>query len=238
MKKIFLAILSLSALMFSCRKEETPKVRYEDEADSLKVEYQKIDTTELKIADLPIHIKEMDYLIHPLGKIRVNRTASHSRYSSSDVSYSISNYSEPEITGVINNVVFQKLDSDELLVLTDRKMIIQAITFLDEIALNIHKKYLLYSVIDMDTNKDGKYDFSDVKSLYISKQDGSLFQKLSPDMQEVLDWKIISAKNRLYFRTIEDINKNGEFDSNDNLNYFYVDLASDSLQIHNYLPIK
>lgn len=239
MKKIGIAIIAFSAILFSCKKEETPKVKYENEADSLKIEFQKIDTTELKIADLPIHIKGLDYLIHPVGKIRVNRSSNSLKYSSNpDVSYSISNFNDPEITGVINNVIFQKIDSTQLKALTDRKMMIQSITFLDQIALNTNKKYLVYSVIDMDTNKDGKYDFNDVKSVYISKQDGTGFQKLSPNMQEVLDWKIIAAKNRLYFRTIEDINKNGEFDSTDNINYFNVNLSKDSLQVETYLPVK
>ena len=238
MKKTFLAIGIFSGFMFSCQKEDTPKVKYGNEADSLRVEYQKIDTTELKIADLPIHIKELEYIIHPVGKIRVNRSSSSVRYTgqNSDISYSISNYNEPEITGAINNVMFQKLDEAELHILTDRKMMIQTITFLDQIALATSRKFLLYSVVDMDTNKDGKYDSSDVKSVYISDQAGNGFEKLSPDMQEVLDWKIIATQKRLYFRTIEDINKNGEFDSNDNINYFFVD--NDSLHIETYLPIK
>lgn len=228
-------------MLISCNKtEETPKVKYESEVDSLQVVYQKIDTTELKIADLPIHFKSMDYLIHPLGKIRVNRSTNASRYSgaNSDISFSISNSNDPEIAGVIHNVMFQAIDSTELKPLTDRRMLIQSITFLDQIALKTQKKYLLYIIFDMDTNRDGKYDSNDIKSLYISKQNGEDFTKLSPDMQEVLDWKIIDAKNRLYFRTIEDINKNGEFDSNDNLNYFYVNLLNDSLQIEKYLPVQ
>ena len=241
MKKLLLAIGVLSGALFSCKKEETPKVKYENEADSLRVDYQKIDTTELKIADLPIHIKELDYLIHPIGKIRVNRSSSGSKYSYSsngDVSYSISNFSNPEITGAMNNVMFQKLDSTSLKPLTDRKMLIQSITYLDQIAQSSNKKYLLYSVVDMDSNKDGKYDYNDVKSIYISKQDGGAFEKLSPNMQEVLDWKIIAVKSRLYFRTIEDINKNGEFDSTDAINYFLVDLAKDSLSVETYIPVR
>lgn len=237
MKERVLLLTSLGLMLFSCKQEDTPKVKYENEVDSLRFEYQKIDTTELKISDLPIHFKQMDYIMHPIGKIRVKTSGNKYSGTSSEISYSISSYNEPEITGMLNNILFQKLDATEMLPLTDRKMLIQSITFLDQLALNSNKKYLLYNVYDIDTNKDEKYDTNDIKSLYISLQDGSNFQKLSLDMQEVLDWKVLEAKNRLYFRTIEDINKNGEFDSKDNLNYFYVDLLNDSLTVEKYLPL-
>lgn len=61
--------------------------------------------------------------------------------------------------------------------------------------------------------------------------------KVSADMQELVDWKIIPANGRLYFRTIEDSNKNGEFDKEDELHYNYVDLSGKEWKAVSYSPI-
>jgi hypothetical protein len=41
----------------------------------------------------------------------------------------------------------------------------------------------------------------------------------------------------LYFRTIEDTNKNGEFDKEDNVHYFYVNLLDKEWKALEYKPI-
>jgi hypothetical protein len=58
-------------------------------------------------------------------------------------------------------------------------------------------------VVDMDTNKDGKLDTSDIKSLHLSTMGGDA--KISPDFEELIDWKLTASHSGLYFRTVEDI---------------------------------
>ena len=96
---------------------------------------------------------------------------------------------------------------------------------------------MVYTMMDMDTNKDGKLDTSDIKALYLSDISGGNFTKISTDFQELIDWKLISSKNRLYYRTVEDTNKNGEFDKNDAVNYYYIDLSNKEWKITGYEPI-
>ena len=96
---------------------------------------------------------------------------------------------------------------------------------------------MVYTMMDMDTNKDGKLDTSDIKALYLSNISGENFTKISTDFQELIDWKLISSKNRLYYRTVEDTNKNGEFDKNDAVNYYYIDLSNKEWKITGYEPI-
>src|SRR5690606_12268153 len=125
--KLYIALLAVSLVaVVSCKKEaETPKVIYENEKNTAEVNYQKIDSTEIKIADLPIKFSGTNYLLHPIGNVRVYNTGS-SRYGSSkinnQVSYKISNYSTPEITGFITNVMFQHKDSLDLKPLTANRM--------------------------------------------------------------------------------------------------------------------
>lgn len=239
--KSYIALLAVSLVaVVSCKKEtETPKVIYENEKNTAEVNYQKIDSTEIKIADLPIKFNGTNYLLHPIGNVRVYNTGS-SRYGSSklnsQISYKISNYSTPEITGFITNVMFQHKDSLDLNPLTANRMEILSINYLDELALKTNKQFLVYTLVDVDTNKDGRYDDNDIKTLYISKINGTKFTKLTPDLHELLDWQVIDEK--LYFRSIEDINKNGEFDSKDAVHYSSINLLSEDWKPEPYNPLK
>ena len=52
----------------SCKQEkETPKVRYETVSKEKKE--VKVDTTQIAVADLPIHFDGTNFLIHPIGNL-------------------------------------------------------------------------------------------------------------------------------------------------------------------------
>ena len=236
MKRIITSIVLLTALI-SCKQEkETPKVIYED--GKSKVGTTAKDTASFKVADLPILMEGTQYLIHPVGDIRVYDTDSRAYGSSktNQVSYAISNYNRFEITGYFDNLNFQHIDSTNVKPLTDKKIQIQTATFLDGIAAKTKKQIMVYTLVDSDTNKDGKINQNDIRSLYLSTISGDNFTKLSEEFQELIDWNIIEAQNRLYFRCIEDINKNGAFDKNDKVHYHYVNLLADEWKVELYNP--
>ena len=116
-------------------------------------------------------------------------------------------------------------------------MLIQTATYLKSVADKTNNQIMVYTMVDMDTNKDGKVDTSDIKALYLSEISGEKFTKISYDFQELIDWKLIGSKNRLYYRTIEDTNKNGEFDKKDVINYYYIDLSKKEWKIIAYEPV-
>ncbi|HEX9980711.1 MAG TPA: hypothetical protein VGB50_09130 [Flavobacterium sp.] len=239
MKPTYIFLSGLVLLLSAACKEEAekPKVIYENSPKTEKA-VAKPDTTQIAIADLPIQIAETDYIIHPVGDLRINNDKG--RYNSGgggDVSYTISNYNEFEITGFLRNLKFQHAGSDSLKVLTDEPVLIQTATYLKQIQERLKKQIIVYTLADMDTNKDGTLDPSDIRSLYISTIDGDNFKKLSSDFEELVDWKIIDSNGRLYFRTIEDTNKNGEFDKNDVLHYNYVDLTAKEWTATPYKPL-
>lgn len=225
-------------MLFSCKKEEQPKVIYEPERKPLIPEVKKVDSTQIRIADLPVLMEGSSYLIHPVGDIRVYNVPS-SKFGSSKVdrvSYAVSNYNRFELTGYFHNLMFQHKDSLPIRPLTDLKVQIQTVTYLPTIALKTKKDILIYSVFDEDTNRDGKVDSSDIKTLYISHANGLGFKKLSQHLHELLDWNVIEDQHRIYFRTIEDINKNGAFDKKDSVNYYYVDLLDSDWKPVEYSP--
>mgnify|MGYP000724526918 FL=1 len=240
MKKLHIALIGISVLLLtSCKEEvEKPKVIYD--ATNKGKELSKVDSTQVALADLPIQMEGTDYLIHPVGDLRVYERGAKSRYGSSsviDLSFTISNYGENEITGYLQNLKFQKTDSDSIHTLTDKPALILTATYLQSVSDRAKKQIMVYTMYDTDTNRDGKLDTSDIKSLYLSDISGSRFTKISANFQELIDWSLIESKNRLYFRTVEDTNKNGQFDKNDVVHYNYVDLSTNGWKVENYQPI-
>lgn len=232
--KIF--ILSLVFLFASCKEEvEKPKVIY-DNASKAKAQ-SKVDTTDLEVVDLPVNMEGTNYLIFPIGNLKsTNRGLRSSSYESQD-SFVVSNYGEYEITGYLQNLKFQEIGKDTLTTLTDKPVLIQTATYLKSVSEKIKQQLLVYTLADMDTNKDNKLDADDIKSLYISDISGHQFTKLSPDFHELIDWNLIVVSNKLYFRTIEDANKNGEFGKKDVLHYYFVNLLAKELKAQEYNPI-
>lgn len=237
---LFFALI-VGLLIASCKNEapEKPKVSYGDAAKTKTT--VKIDTTQIEIADLPVQMQGTNYLIFPVGDLNIyggnSRTAYESSSTANDVRFKISNYGENEIAGYLRNLKFREIGSDSIHALTNKPMLIQTVTFLKTVADKTKQQILVYTLADMDTNKDGKLDTSDIKSLYLSEISGNHFIKVSTDFQELIDWNLIDSENRLYFRTIEDANKNGEFDKNDILHYHYIDLSGKDWKVSDYKPV-
>ena len=223
-------------LFVSCKKDEAekPKVTYETTS---KVKPEVIaDTNQIEVADLPINMEGTNILIHPIGVMSGKGKGIKSSYDSEE-NFTVSNYGEYQITGFLKNLKFQEIGKDTIYSLTNKPILIETVTYLKSIADKSKQQLLVYSLADMDTNKDGKLDTNDIKSLYISTISGQKFTKLSTDFQELIDWKIIESKSTLYFRTIEDTNKNGEFDAEDSLQYHFINLLDKDWKVTSYKPI-
>ena len=237
MKKYISYIALIVVILFaSCKKEEgeKPKVTYETTS---KVKPQVVaDTNQIEVADLPINMEGTNFLIHPIGVMTAKGKGIKSSPETEE-SFTVSNYGEYQITGYLKNLKFQEVGKDTIYTLTNKQILIETATYLKTFADKSKQQLLVYSLADMDTNKDGKLDSSDIKSLYISTISGQKFTKLSADFHELIDWKIIETKSTLYFRTIEDTNKNGEFDAEDNLQYHSINLLDKDWKVSGYKPI-
>jgi hypothetical protein len=229
--------LSLAVLLLSCKEDKaTPKVTYDKTI--LPRSESVVAESKILVADLPVQMVGTNYLLYPIGEFSVSDKNS-SKYSGLErSSFTVSNASENEITGYLSNFKFQLIGSDSLKVLTDKPILIERVTYLKSIAEKTKKQFLVYILEDMDSNKDGKLDSNDIRDLYISDISGENFTKLSKDFHELIDWNVIDSQNRLYFRTIEDINKNGAFDKDDKVHYQYVDLISKELKVVQYTIVN
>lgn len=237
MKKYpFYIALVLGVTLVSCKKEEAPKpkVIYQENTKT-KTEVPE-DTTQIEIADLPINMDGTNYLIFPIGTVSGDKKGIKVSYDSNS-GYTVSNYSEYQISGYLKNLKFQEIGKDTIYALSDANLLIETATYLKSTADKTKKQLMVYTVADMDTNKDSKLDNNDIKSLYVSEISGKNFTKVSVDFQELIDWNVIDTRHRLYFRTVEDTNKNGAFDKEDRLHYFYIDLLSKDWKAEEYRPI-
>lgn len=231
----------LVSLLVSCKEAEEPekpKVTYQTKKAKLS---QKLDSTLIEIADLPIQMQGTSYLIYPIGDLSIYGGEGKTSYGSSNndrESFKISNSSEYEITGFLQNLKFQEVGSNTIHALTDKAVLIQTITYLKSVSDKTKQQVLVYTMADLDTNQDNKLDTNDIKTLYISDISGNRLTKITPDLDELIDWELIESNNQLYFRSIEDTNKNGKFDKNDLLHYNYIDLNDKKWKVNSYNPIN
>ena len=225
---ILIIIISFSA----CTKRDNRKVV--DDVENLSKTKKEIKT--IDIADLPILIDSTSYLVHPIGNYSIEKDRSEYSYKRSE-NLSVVNYSGNRITGNISNIKFQDIDSNELISLTEETLNIKSMMFLRDVFEKTEKGYFIYNVFDKDTNADGELNSEDLRSLYMSNLNGTAFRKLSPSLQDVNRWKVITEANKLYFKSIEDIDKNGEFDKKDKTHYFYLDLSNKNSKVVEYFPI-
>lgn len=240
MRHLFLLAIVI-IIMVGCKKE--PRKIAEDSKETTEL---KKDTSAIEIADLPILIDSTDYLIHPIGEYKVfnKRIGSYSTDSfglsdrSEGGTFSISSYNGDYISGNLSNLSFQHVDSMEIVPFTNKIISIKSIRFIHNPKNEMNRDIMIYEIFDQDTNKDQKLDYNDVKTLYISKIDGSNFIKLTPVLQELVNWKLMEANNTIYLRSIEDTNHNGEFDKKDKMHYFYVNLNQQVLKAAEYFPIE
>jgi len=228
-------------LLISCKDESNkPKVTYEKPTQAILV--PKKDPLQIRVADLPFQMPGTNYLIYPIADLSISggslKTRSESSANANEVNFKISNYSEYEITGYLRNMQFQEIGNDSLRPLSLKPLLIQTATYLKSVSDRAKQQLMAYTLADMDTNKDGKLDENDVKSLYLSEISGERFTKISADFQELIDWKLIESRNRLYYRTIEDNNKNGYFDKSDVIHYHYIDLSTKEWNISDYNPVR
>ena len=234
MRKLTLISIFIITLI-SCKNDDKPTITYDNLNDKKEIVR---DSSIIVINELPIEIDSTDYLIYIIGEPNdLSYGSSYSGFSSESdnrKSFSVMNSYNSNISGDIHNIKFQKNESDTITDLTDKTILISSVDFLREIFNTNKKQYLLYTVYDSDSNADQKINYQDLKSLYMSEINGQEFKKLTPDFQELINWKIIKSQNRLYFRTIEDIDKNGKFDNGDKLHYFYIDFDQDNLKTKEY----
>lgn len=240
-------ILGILLILSSCESRQ-PKIDYNDknQKDSLSMSSVANDTSKVLVAELPISFDSTDYLMHPIGFIRLDdrenrgilKSGSYSSSGYSGNDFSVESNRNDYFSGTITNLVFEDLRTRNQHLLTENMICITNVEYLRDLSKKIKRQYLLYSVVDKDLNHDGELDYKDIGSLYISKINGADFKKITNNYQEYVNGELILKDLKYFFRTIEDSNKDGEFNKKDKYHYFYIDFANESYKVVEYYPLK
>lgn len=257
MRKIFILSVILTLLVASCDNTGTSQVIYDDTiSDTLTMNTILEDTTKVLMAAMPVHFDSTEVLVHPIGWVdiyaiykkpysidmaeSVERGSISKTTKMKDSNYSFSVYSNNQdyISGQMVNLIFEDVATGEKRKLTDKVMMIYSMSYLKNVWRNTGKQYALYSVVDKDYNRDGKLDGLDMSSYYMSNLDGTNFTKITEDYHYFDTDQLILKNNKYYFRTLEDVNKDGVFNKKDKYHYYYIDLSQGDFKAIEYFPLE
>jgi hypothetical protein len=235
-----LLILIVTTFLFCSCGQEKPKINHEAVDTTSVVDDRVKDTTKILVSELPVKFDSTDVLLFAIGLVDLQERGGYSKigsgsYSRSDIASAY--FKSDNLIGNFINIVFQDKVGNENK-LTDKKIKIISVNFLRDIFKKTKTGYLLYSIYDRDSNGDKELNQSDLEALYISKIDGSDFKKVTKELHEFYDWSLFKDDNRIYFRTLEDKNKDGELNNKDKFHYYLIDFTGDKYSVTEYNPVK
>lgn len=255
MKKLIFTII-IVAIFAACNDTKTPQVIYNDDvSDTLTINNVLEDTTKVLVVGMPIYLDStgVEQLIHPIGWDDIYKPKhngrlggsvgvdypnfSKSKVEESNYSFSVNSNSKDYISGEMVNLIFENLETGKQKILTDRVLVINHVAYLKNLAAKIGKHYLLYTVYDKDYNRDGKLNYMDMPAYYMSNLDGSSFTKITKDYHYFDVSKLLLTNEKYYFRTLEDVNKDGLFNKKDKYHYYYIDLINGDFTPVEYFPL-
>jgi len=239
--------LLIPVLLVTACGIRSSKIDYKENSnsDSMSIDSILTDTTKVLKSDLPVFFDSTEYLLHPVGIVKLHNSKYKSIgeygeklrddyiYTYNVVYSSSGNY----LRGNIANIVFEHIGTEKKHLLTKKVIAILDVFYLNSEIKKNKIQYFIYVVADDDTNNDGELDSDDVNSLYVSDIDGTGFEKISNKNHEFEKSKFINAVGRYYFSTIEDINKDGRFGKTDLFHYYYIDFTNTPYKVVLYNPI-
>ncbi|OYU83086.1 MAG: hypothetical protein CFE24_12850 [Flavobacterium sp. BFFFF2] len=224
--------------VFSCvKKEDEPaKVIYTPKTPAVNSEKKSI-SKKSQWADLPVQFDGCSYLMFPIGDITKNESGHDVSPSITETNFTMSNATHNELTGAFSNLAFQHKDSMSYHLLSAKPLYIQTVSLIETLVQKKKMTGLIYTLSDVDTNQDGTLSATDIHNLYWSSTSGKNFQKLTPELEELIDWKWMASTGYLYFRTVKDTNKNGTFDPEDQAHYYRVNMLLGDVHAEEFNPI-
>ncbi len=239
-----LTFLALAFMILSCGHNPPKRDNNDSEPTTLQLDSIIADTSKILVVGLPIYFDSTDFLIHPIGFKNLNDRNSKlmlSRYSGggySDIELYVGRNREDSYTGNITNLIFENLETRVQHLLTEQALNINSINYLRDIARVTKRHYLLYTGIDQDVNHDGSLDRRDHNSLFISKFDGTDFNRITKANEEYFDGELITRDLKYYFRTIEEKEIIGSKDKANYFHYYFIDFSKDPCLMVEYNPLS
>lgn len=90
----------------------------------------------------------------------------------------------------------------------------------------IMKEKILYEIIDIDFNKDGKLNGKDPEYLFSSEGNGANLKRVSPLNEGLQYFEVIPKSNQILLRTLRDINQDSTFNRKDESIWYKAELIN------------
>ena len=154
--------------------------------------------------------------------ITTQRNYKRKMYSSND--YGTEDYGTEDYPQYWN-ILFFNSENDTSNLLTQSKFNISSFDCNIENTGPILKNSILYRIGDVDYNKDKRINYDDPLHLFISKIDGSELTRLSPINENLESYRIVPNSDKIIFRTKRDIDSDLDFDNEDELIWYQINLS-------------
>lgn len=212
MKKLINLIVIISILS-SCN-QSTPKIGVVEEKNLTQSQIDSILDEYNFVYDDLTFIDSTNQVLFP---ITTQKNYNRKRYNSYE--YEAEDY--PRYW----NILFYNNFNDKTRLLTKSKIRISNFQCNIQKSGPILRNRILYKIGDTDYNQDKRFNYKDPLHLFISKIDGSELTRLSPLNEDLEFYQIVPNTDKLIFRTIRDIDSDLDFDKEDELIWYQIDLS-------------
>ena len=219
-----LCLTILTLAIFACNKAEKNPLK--NRASSAQEQRSGLNTLKLHF-NQPVSVDSSAVVMYPLT---LDKNDEEDRGLGSS-------YSNP---ATYWNIVFYNTATGQSHLLDDRrKMVICSYTPSNsnagsspeqgsrESGHNQVDKFLYYSIIITDFNKDGRLNSDDPTYLFVSDKNGENLKQVSPTNLNVSSWQTIKATNRILLQVTKDSNGDGQFTDKDETIPMAYDLSKD-----------
>jgi hypothetical protein len=217
LRRIFTAIL-LSTLLLSCQT----RVTRETEQTKKAAQSSKPNNSTQKIIYGDLVIKEQsDYIMIPVS-LAEDKNQNRKKLLDSSSYYERSN--------LYSNIIFyRKKDGVSHLLLT-QKALISSFELLERKQPGKPlTRFLLYRIIETDTNGDKKLTPEDATLGYLSDMAGKNLQQITPNNTQFISWTVVQSIGAIFIKIIKDSDKDKKITERDETTFIKVDLDKPSI---------
>ena len=221
-KTIITAIL-LFTLLISCQTRVHQGTNQPNSTQTSTAQTtQKTPDKTIIYGDLNISEKS-DYIMIPV-------TLSENSNTTKDSLFRNPSSSEYDRKSFFDNIIFYRKQDGESHLLLNKPAKIASFDTLEKKEPGKPSTYfLLYKIIETDTNADKKINYEDANIGYLSDLSGKNLQQITPNNTQMVNWTIVQSIGSIFVRIVKDSNNDKKFTETDETTYIKVSLDKPSI---------
>jgi hypothetical protein len=204
-------ITTLIFLSIFCGSCEVTRTQTKQEPQQTQLE-----KPEFNIVYDDLVVKESDYLMIPIRVSEENK-GRESIFSSKASYY--------DARKNFYNIIFYHKQDGRTHLLLNKKAVITSFDFLEKKEKDKpSQRFIIYRIIENDTNKDNKLTYEDASIGYLSDVSGKNLQQITPNNTQLLNWTVVQSANALFLKITKDSNNDNKFTDKDKTNFIKMNL--------------